>query len=501
VFGILSNAPLRYIASQTLFCSIRSRTGDVKPFRLTTERILIVMVRQTLDRRQWLMGTVLAPLSLRGQEQRTQPPNIVWIMLDDLGHGDLGCYGQKRIKTPNIDALARQGMRFTNCYAGASVCAPSRSVLMTGLHTGHTSVRANAGTVPLRPEDHTVAQMLKSSGYTNGLFGKWGLGDAGSTGVPSRKGFDESFGYLHQIHAHDYYTDFLWRNDGRSPLPGNKDGKRTQYSADVIADKSLEFVRQNREKPFFLYVATTLPHAKYEVPDLTPYADEQWPENEKTYAAMVTRADRHVGSLLRLLDELDLAKNTVVFLTSDNGGPSSDSHSADFFGSNGKLRGQKGQLYEGGLRVPMLVRWPGHIAAGVTSDVPWSFCDFYPTAASIAGSKAPSGLDGASLVRVLTGESRDFPARLLYWEQYQFDRKTNDLRTSTLTQAGRLGNWKAVRSKPAGALELYDLQNDASEQHDVAAQHPAVIAKMDSLLKAAHRDPRPHNTGSFEFVR
>ncbi|HYI92565.1 MAG TPA: arylsulfatase [Bryobacteraceae bacterium] len=470
----------------------RSKFPDAK-------RILIDMALQAFDRRQWLKNAFLLPLSLRGQERRKGPPNIVWIMLDDLGHADLGCYGQKRIRTPNIDALARQGMRFRNCYAGASVCAPSRSVLMTGLHTGHSSVRANAGTVPLRPEDRTVAQMLKSAGYTCGLFGKWGLGDAGSTGVPSRKGFDESFGYLHQIHAHDYYTDYLWHNDRKAPLTGNEAGRRTQYSADVIAEKSLEFVRRNRRNPFFLYLATTLPHAKYEAPDLEPYADQQWPETEKIYAAMVTRADGHAGALMKLLDELGLTENTIVFLTSDNGAPSARSH--DFFASSGKLRGYKGQIYEGGLRVPMLVRWPGRVGAGVTSEAPWSFCDFFPTAASIAGGKQPSGLDGVSMLPVLIGEKKTMSPRLLYWEQYQFDRKANDLRVDTLTQAGRLGDWKAVRSAPAGALELYNLQADPSEQNDVSAQHPEIVAKMDNLLKTAHTDPRPHNTGSFEFVR
>ena len=457
------------------------------------------MASRGFDRRQWLTTAFLTPLILNGQGQRKRPPNIVWIMLDDLGHADLGCYGQKRIRTPYIDAFARQGMRFTNCYAGASVCAPSRSVLMSGLHTGHTSVRANAGTVPLRPEDRTVAQMLKSAGYTCGLFGKWGLGDAGSTGVPSRKGFDESFGYLHQIHAHDYYTDYLWHNDQRAPLSGNQAGKRTQYSADVIAEKSLEFVRRNRSKPFFLYVATTLPHAKYEAPDLSPYTDEQWPQTEKIYASMVTRADRHAGALLKLLDELDLAADTIVFLTSDNGGP--PTRSTDFFASNGMLRGHKGQIYEGGLRVPMLVRWPGRVAAGVSSDVPWSFCDFFPTATSIAGGKQPSDLDGVSILPVLTGEKKTMPPRLLYWEQYQFDRKKNDLRVETLMQAGRFGDWKAVRSAPAAALELYNLHTDPSEQSNVSSQQTDVVEEMDRLFKAAHIDPRPHNTGSFEFVR
>src|SRR3954451_23604323 len=211
------------------------------------------MTSHPLNLREVLAAAIATPSITKVAAQTAKPPNIVWIMLDDLGYGDVGCYGQKKIKTPHIDALARESLRFTDCYAGASVCAPSRSVLMTGLHTGHTSVRANAGTVPLRSEDRTVAQVLKEAGYTNGLFGKWGLGDAGSDAVPTRKGFDEAFGYLHQIHAHDYYTEFLWHNEKKYPFPGNSEGKRGQYSADVIAEKSFEFVRANRERPFYLY--------------------------------------------------------------------------------------------------------------------------------------------------------------------------------------------------------------------------------------------------------
>lgn len=448
------------------------------------------------NRRQFLASIAASAVAQPGRR-----PNIVWIMLDDLGYADVGCFGQKRIQTPNIDALARQSLRFTDCYAGASVCAPSRSVLMTGLHTGHTSVRANAGTVPIRPEDRTVAELLKSAGYTTGLFGKWGLGDAGSTGAPEKKGFDESFGYLHQIHAHDYYTEFLWHNGKPVSLNGNREGGRMQYSADLIAEKSYEFVRNNQRKQFFLYAAYTLPHGKYEVPDTAPYTSESWPETEKKFAAMVTRADRHIGALLKLLSELKLDQHTIVFFTSDNGGPSGEAHSSEFFQSNAPLRGQKGQLYEGGLRVPMLVRWPGKTKPGSTSDVPWSFCDFLPTAAEIAGAKPPDNVDGVSMVPVISGKQKTMAPRLLYWEQYQFDRKSNDLRKDTLTQAGRWGDWKAVRSTPGGPLALYNLKADIAESKDVSAAQPEVAAKLDGMLSAAHAAPRPHNTGSFEFVR
>ncbi|MDQ6759631.1 MAG: arylsulfatase [Acidobacteriota bacterium] len=445
-----------------------------------------------------LAGVSLIPGSLTGAQSR--PPNIVWMMLDDLGYGDPGCYGQKQILTPNIDRLATQGTRFTDCYAGGAVCAPSRSVLMTGLHMGHTSVRTNAGTVPLRNEDVTVAQLLKKAGYTNGLFGKWGLGDAGSDAVPTKKGFDEFFGYMHQIHAHDYYTDFLWHNETKHMLPGNANGKRGQYSADVIADKTLDFIRRNQGKPFFLYFTPTLPHSNYEVPDTAPYTERDWPATEKIYAAMVTRADDQIGRILDLLHELKLDDNTVVFFTSDNGAASAENHSADFFKSNGPLRGVKAQMYEGGIRVPMIARWPGHIPVGAVNHVPWSFCDFLPTALDLAGVRAPKALDGMSMVPILNGKSADPGPRLLYWEQYQFDRKANDVRRDTYMQAGRKGDWKAISKRPGAALELYNLRSDLSEKTDVAAANPAVVAEFQTALKAAHAEPRPHNTGNFEFV-
>jgi arylsulfatase A-like enzyme len=419
-------------------------------------------------------------------------------MLDDLGIGDVGCYGQKLIRTPNIDRLAAEGIRYTDCYSGAAVCAPARSVLMTGLHGGHTPVRTNAGTIPILPADVTFPQLLKSAGYTCGGFGKWGLGDAGTTGVPWKHGFDEFFGYLHQIHAHSYYPEFLWNNGEKFPLPGNTGGKREQYSANIIAERSIAFLRKNKDRPFFLYATYTLPHGRYEIPSVEPYADRDWPEIEKTYAAMVTRADSQIGAILSTLKELKLEDNTVVFFTSDNGGVGGGQHTIDFFHSTGKLRGQKGTLYEGGIRVPMIVRWPGRIKRGAVSRFPWAFCDVAPTMAEIAGIK-PAPSDGISIVPAFSGKN---PAReSLYWEHHVFDRKTNSLRLPAMAQAARMGGWKAVRPRSGAPLELYNLAQDESESKNVAAAHPEIAAKVDEFLRTSHTRPRPHDTGSFEYAR
>jgi arylsulfatase A-like enzyme len=455
-----------------------------------------------MNRRTFLQSALGAPL-LRAQSARK--PNIVFIVLDDLGYGDFGCYGQQKILTPTADHFATQSIRYTDCYAGATVCAPSRSVLMTGLHGGHTSVRANAGTIPLRPdpEDRTVAQMLKGAGYTTGLFGKWGLGDFGSTGTPDKKGFDDYYGFLHQMHPHNYYTDFLWRNGKKEVLAGNRDGKKTQYAADLIFDASVDWLKkQRRDRPYFLYVPTTLPHGQYEVPDTAPYTGKDWPEIEKVYAAMVTRADRHIGALLDTLKQSGDEENTIVFLTSDNGAPESEGRKLSFLRSNGPLRGQKTQMYEGGIRIPMMVRWPGKIKAGAVSDLPWSFVDFVPTAASIAGFDAPRGLDGVSMLDAFrTGAmAKDRPPRHLYWEFYGFNAQENDLRKNTLAQAARWGDWKAVKRSGA-KMELYNLRTDIGETTDLAAKETEVAAQMEKYLASAHTEPRPHNTGSMQFVQ
>ncbi|MBO0857155.1 MAG: arylsulfatase [Chloracidobacterium sp.] len=423
-------------------------------------------------------------------------PNIIFIQADDLGYGDLSCYGQRKFKTPNIDRLAADGMRFTQYYAGSTVCAPSRSALMTGQHTGHTRIRGNARH-PLAQEDVTVAEVLKSAqvatggGYRTALIGKWGLGEAGTTGVPNRQGFDYFFGYLNQRHAHNYYPTFLWRNEERIKLrnvvpdedaegSGNSTN-RIDYTHDLIAEDSLKFIEGNSGGPFFLYLAFTIPHANneaknkgMEVPDLGEFANKDWPGQERAKAAMITRMDRDVGRLMALLKKLGIDENTIVFFTSDNGPHREGGVDPDFFDSNGPLRGIKRDLYEGGIRVPMIARWPKRIKAGSVSDQVWAHWDFLPTAAEIAGVKPPSNIDGISMLNALLGR-RQRNHEFLYWEFHE----------RGFAQAVRMGDWKAVRKSPDSQLELYDLKTDLGEQDNVAAKHPEVVKKIEEYLKTA----------------
>jgi arylsulfatase A-like enzyme len=419
-------------------------------------------------------------------------PNIIFIMADDLGYADLGCYGQGRIQTPNINQLAAEGTRFTQCYAGAPICAPSRCVLMTGKHTGHATVRGNHGQnaplhdgepnrIPLRADEVTVATLLKRAGYATGITGKWGLGEPGSTGLPNDHGFDEWFGYLNQSHAADYYTDRLWRNKEPETIDGNVNGQRTVYSADLFSEFSLDFIRKNQANPFFLYVATTIPHKNLEVPDLGAYADEPWPEDAKVYAAMVTRMDMHVGQIMALLKELDLDRKTIVFFTSDNG---SAKGWEGIFDSCGPLRDKKFSLYEGGIRCPMIVRWPDKVPTGAARDAVWYFADFLPTAASLAGASVPAQVDGIDVTAALMDKSQALPERFLYWELPQGD-------TQPLRQAVRWKHWKAVRHGNDAKLELYDLLSDVGEEHNVSAEHPEVVARIQEFLKTT-RAPSPY---------
>lgn len=419
-------------------------------------------------------------------------PNIIFIMADDLGYADLGCYGQREIRTPHIDRLAAEGTRFTQCYAGSPVCAPSRCVLLTGLHAGHATVRGNhgkhaprhdgeEGRIPLRTEDVTVATLLKRAGYATGITGKWGLGEPGSTGLPNDHGFDEWLGYLNQNHAADYYTDYLWRNKERLPIEANRDGGRAVYSADLFAEFSLDFIRRNQSNPFFLYVATTIPHKNFEVPELTPYADKPWPEDAKAFAAMVTRLDTHVGKIMSLLKELDLDEKTFVFFTSDNG---SAKGWEGVFDSCGPLRDKKFSLYEGGVRCPMIVRRPGMTAPGAVRNAVWYFADFLPTAASLAGATVPETVDGIDVAPLLRGDVSSLPQRFLYWELVQGD-------TGRLRQAVRWGDWKAVRFGVDQPLELYNLKDDVSETTDVSKLHGDVVTHIEAWLKTA-RTPSPH---------
>ncbi|HEV2392211.1 MAG TPA: arylsulfatase [Verrucomicrobiae bacterium] len=426
-------------------------------------------------------------------------PNIILILADDLGYGDLGCYGQTKIKTPNIDKLGAEGARFTDFYAGSTVCAPSRCALMTGFHTGHAVIRGNA-TVPLPPDAITVAQLLKGAGYHTGLIGKWGLGNENTSGVPQKQGFDEFAGYLDQVHAHDYYTDHLWRYDshtgfdGLEPLPENQAGKKGLYIHDLFTKAALNFIRINQpdafnqHRPFFLYLAYTIPHANNEearrtgngmqVPSDAPYSAEPWPEPEKDKAAMITRLDRDVGRLVDKLKELKLDDQTIILFTSDNGPHKEGGVDPAFFQSAGPLRGIKRDLYEGGIRVPLVVRWPGRIKPGRVSDQVWAFWDFLPTAAAIAGTRPPQNIDGISMLPALLGQTQTNQHAFLYWEFHE----------RGFQQAARMGDWKAVRTQADAPLELYNLRTDLGEKKNVAAQHPEIVAKFEQYLKSAHTD-------------
>ena len=427
-----------------------------------------------------LAALFLAVLPIAEAAER---PNIIFILADDLGYGDLGCFGQLRIKTPHLDLLAREGVRFTQAYAGSTVCAPSRACLMTGRHTGHGHIRGNRelrapqdgeffGQIPLPEGTPTVARVLQQAGYATALCGKWGLGAQDTTGHPLRQGFDHSFGYLCQRHAHTYYTDHLWRGTERVPL----DGKT--WSHDLIAADALEWIRQPREKPFFLYLAFTTPHARLEVPDLTPYAGEAWPESEKRFAAMITRMDHDIGRVMAALKEKGLDEKTLVMFASDNGAMDSNSqkgyggpHTPGFFNSSGPLRGAKRDLYEGGIRTPAIARWPGRIAPAQVKDTPWAFWDILPTVAELAGAPVPIEINGISIVPTLL-RNEALPERPFYWEFHE----------RGFGQAVRKGSWKAVRLGTGGRTELYDLLADIAEARDVADKHPDAVTELEGLF-------------------
>jgi arylsulfatase A-like enzyme len=433
-------------------------------------------------RRQF--GTTLAAPLLAQPARR---PNIVFIIADDLGYGDLSCYGQSRLSTPNIDRLAKEGMRFTQAYAGATVCAPSRCSLMTGLHGGHARIRGNKNPeVPLEPGDFTVADSLKRAGYRTGIFGKWGLGFTGTAGVPNKKGFDQFFGYHTQLQAHTYYPHQLYDNGNDFTIPANFGTKSRQYAPDLIADRALKFLDGPRDQPFFLYMPSTIPHADneltqgtgdgMEVPDWGEFASRDWPNPEKGFAAMMTRLDRHVGRVLDKLRDTGAEKDTVVIFTSDNGPHQEGGHNAKFFASSGPLRGIKRDLYEGGIRIPFLVRWPGVTTPGAVSDQPIAFWDMLPTLAEVGGGITPSGIDGVSVTAAFRGNR--FSHRPFYWEFHE----------GGFNRAVRFDDWKAIQFGQDGPIELYNLKTDLSEKTDVAAANPDVIAAARKHFAAARTD-------------
>ena len=404
-------------------------------------------------------------------------PNIIYILSDDLGYGDLGCFGQELIYTPNIDRIAAEGIRFTDHYAGSSVCAPSRCVLMTGLHTGHCYVRDNRalpieGNVPIPCDTQTVAKLLREAGYATACIGKWGLGYPGSEGDPNNQGFDHFFGYNCQREAHTYYPQHLWRNDQKIMLYGDS------YSHDLLTAEALQFVRDQQSNPFFLYLAYTIPHTRFEIPSLDIYKDRPWTEDQKTQAAMITRMDRDIGALLDLLDDLGIAEDTLVIFTSDNG-PHGVGNTLAHFNAAGPLREKKGSLYEGGIRVPFVARWPGTIPSGTHSAHPSGFQDMLPTFCELADVPIPEPVDGISMVPALMGRDDQPAHEFLYWARRG-------------VSAVRMGDWKAYLPKghtdPKGRVELYDLATDIGEQNDLAAGHPDLVSEIRTIVRESHRE-------------
>ena len=411
------------------------------------------------------------------------PPNILLIMVDDLGSGDLGCYGSQEILTPRIDQLAAEGLRFNQAYSGNTVCAPARSTLMTGLHSGHTQVRGNTGGIPLPDDAFTMAEFFKQAGYATGGFGKWGLGEIGTTGVPEKQGFDRFFGYYHQIHAHSYYPEYLWENSQKISLPGieNDPGSYSQYA---IFEETKKFISTHQEEPFFCYAAWPAPHGKYEIPDSDPavasYTDKDWTDKRRNYAAMTTALDRQVGELIDLLQELNIQENTLVLFCSDNGGDRE-------FGNypiNGELRGYKRDLYEGGIKVPMIARWPGEIPPGTISEALVYFPDFLPTFAEATGLKSqlPAGLDGQSFYPFLLSPNLEQKARFLYWEYPHYDWSNGSYPDQDFKQALRYNQWKMIRNGKSSPWEFYDLREDPGETDDVAAYHPGKMEKFQEWI-------------------
>lgn len=454
---------------------------------------------------------LLASLPARAQNRPSNRPNIIFILADDLGYGDVGVNGQKLIKTPNIDRLAREGMQFTQFYAGTSVCAPSRSSLLTGKHTGHTYIRGNKevqpeGQQPIADSVTTVAELLQQAGYTTAAFGKWGLGPVGSEGDPNRQGFDRFYGYNCQALAHRYYPDHLWNNSQKIVLAGNEHlRKASEYAPDLIQKQALSFLDdRDGKQPFFLFLPYTLPHAELIAPDdsLLAYYKGKFPEKpykgadygadaktggytsqtypRATFAAMVARLDVYVGQVMAKLKERGLDQNTLVIFTSDNGPHTEGGADPTFFASGGNLRGVKRDLYEGGIREPFFARWPGAIQSGTKSNFIGAFWDLLPTFTQLAGAKTPTTIDGISFVPTLTGRGVQKKHDFLYWEFHENGGR----------QAVRQDNWKAVRlqaiSNPTGPVELYDLSKDPAEAHNVAAQYPDKAKELGRLMDQSH---------------
>ena len=477
-----------------------------------------------LSRKLKTTGTLvclsLFPLFVSADEQNPtnlaqRPPNIVLVLADDLGYGELGCYGQKWIQTPNIDRLAKEGIKFTQFYSGQTVCAPSRCTLMTGMHQGHAVIRNNGnpaarkkigkgdplyfpGQNPIPLETVTMAEMLKDRGYQTAAIGKWGLGFEGSSGDPNRQGFDLFYGYNCQRHAHNHYPRFLWRNGEREMLPGNdREATGKTYSQDRFTQVALEFIDENKDRPFFLYLPFAIPHLAIQAPSASvtefgqhiPEEDYKHrgyiphPKPRAGYAAMVSHMDRDIGTIMKRIEQLGLGKDTVFIFTSDNGPAPNRLGGTDseFFQSAGPLRGGKGSLYEGGIRVPLVISWPGKIKPGLETNHLSAFWDLFATVADLTGERASNPTDGISLATVLLSEGVPRGHEYLYWEFPAYGGQ----------QAIRRGKFKGIRTglikNPNAKIQLYDLDKDIAESHDIAAEHPKVVECLATLMQEAHR--------------
>ena len=469
-------------------------------------------------------------------ERNHLQPNIIFILADDLGYGDVGVYGQQNFETPNLDRLAYGGMKFLQHYSGSTVCAPSRSALMTGQHTGHTFIRGNSergftldkeGQYPLAPEEITIAEVLKKGGYATGAFGKWGLGYPGSEGDPTKQGFDEFFGYNCQRVAHNYYPTHLWDNLTKTPLKGNDGKTKTVYAPLIIHEKALSFIEKNKGRPFFMYYPSVIPHAELAAPEkyMEKYRGKFMPEKEyikkgnsspnskvnpesinnynvggynsqkeshAAFAAMVSLLDEQVGQIIDKVDDLGIAENTLIIFSSDNGPHLEGGADPDYFGSNGPLRGYKRDLYEGGIRVPTLAYWPSQITPNSKSDHISAFWDFFPTAIEIAGLDYNSSkIDGISFLPELKGENQK-KHPYLYWEFLEKGGR----------QAVRMNQWKAVRmnmsKNPDSPIELYNVHQDIGEQENLAVQYPEVLKEVSRIMNKEHISSRIFQ---FEFEK
>lgn len=457
-----------------------------------------------INRRQFLQTTtasIPATFAINNSISQTKKPNIILIVADDLGYGELGCFGQDKIQTPNLDQLASEGMKLTQFYCGQAVCAPSRCVLMTGKHTGHSYIRTNRevqpeGQLPIPEDSWTITKMMKDQGYTTAAMGKWGLGPVGSSGDPNKQGVDLFFGYNCQRHAHNYYPRYLYRNEVKVEMPGNDRGLTGErYAADEMINEALQFIKNNQDNPFFLYYPTPVPHLALQVPEdsIEPYkgkwddpaydgSDGYLPHQtpKAAYAGMISRMDRDIGSMMKLLAELGLEEDTLILFSSDNGATHLRGPGVDFFDSNGGLRGKKGSLYEGGIRVPTIARWKGKIQPGTESGHQAAFWDVMPTLAQITGARSADDTDGISFAPTLFGDSNQKTHEYLYWEFPSYGGQ----------QAIRMGDWKGIRqnlmrNQGDRSWQLYNIKDDSNETSDVVNEHPEVMTKIKEIAKSA----------------